>query len=167
MNKLTQITGLIFLTLLIFSCATMTPREKMLVGKWKPVKIENANTPEHKKTLATKTNTDTLKAKALEIKKDTGVVRFSKEEEKLNRRIQTETRTTLQINADKTATIYFPGREVNTKWKLKKQGTIFSAHNPESGHKLELELLRVNDTSVTVIERLPEGGLRIIYHKEK
>ena len=167
MNKLTHITGFLFLAIIIFSCATTSPREKLLVGKWKPVKVENANTPIKKKGIAKPTAPDTLKPQAPDIKTDSFTVVVPKEEQMLNRMIQSENRTSFQLNADKTAIKYYAGKAYNGTWKLKKHGTIFTARNPETGKKVEMEIIRLNDTSAMMTEQFPYGKIRITYHKEK
>ncbi len=167
MDKLTRILGLIILTTVIFSCATVTPRQRMMVGRWKPVKIENADIPEHKTANLQKSVTDTLAPKAGDSTKAAGTGTDPKQAEKLKRLIQTEFRSELQLNADKTAVKYFHGKMFNATWKLKKKETLLVAKSADTGQKVELEILRVNDTSATVIQRSPYGNLRITFHKEK
>ena len=158
---------MVLLSMFIFACAATSPRQKLLVGKWKPVKAENASIPENKKAIAKLVVPDTLNPKQNETKPDSLAAPPSKDEMKLTHMIQTEMRTSLQLNADKTALRFYHGKSMNATWKLKKQGTILTAKNSESGNKVDLEIVRLNDTSATVIERFPYGSIRITYHKEK
>jgi hypothetical protein len=167
MNRFTSLPAILLLALFVLSCATTSPRQKMLIGKWKPVKIENANIPEHKTAVVQQVVPDTLAQNPAEGKTDTTRVALSREEEKLNHLVQSEMRGTFQFNADKTAVKFIRGKAVNATWKLKKHGTILTAKNPETGNKLELEILRMNDSTATVIEKFQDKKLRVTLQKEK
>jgi len=167
MNRLISSLSIILITVLFFSCVTTSSRTKQLVGKWKPVKIENASVPANKTVLAGKRVQDSLGASQGQVKQDSAITALSIAEKRLDHLIQTEMRSSMQLNADKTAEMTFRGKTVKGTWKMKKKGTILSAKNPDTGRSLELEVVKVNDTSAVMYEKTKDGKLRITYHKEK
>jgi hypothetical protein len=142
--------------LLVTSCAT-TSNQKKLIGTWKAIKIERYNIP----NLAASATGEAKTVKSSATTPDsTGAPRpVSKAEEQLNRLIKMEQRSTLTLNADKTAVKEIPGKTIHATWKLKNKGTRLLVDSKDAGKKMTIEILHINDTSAVVVETLPMGGL--------
>lgn len=166
-RNLTLLLAFTFVFLTTF-CNAGQPIQKRLLGTWKVVKVEkydipNIPTPPPQNTqkgTATPGDTTAMSATAT-------LHQTSKMEDRLNRIIQNEMLSKMTINADKTAIEERPGKTVKGTWKLKKHGTVLLVNSKEKGKKMTIDIIRVNDTSAVVIQRLPIGGLKITYRKEK
>jgi hypothetical protein len=168
-RHLTLLFAFSFVFLTAFS-KPVEPIQKRLLGTWKVVKVEKYDIPNiippapqntQKSTTTHKdTTTSAMSATAT-------AHQASKMEDRLNRIIQTEMHSKLTINADKTAIEERPGKTLKGTWKLKKHGTILLVNSKERGKKMTIDIIHVNDTSAVVIQRLPIGGLKITYRKEK
>jgi len=152
------------ITLMISSCATSL-NQKKLVGTWKAIKIERYNIPNLAASASGENRND--KSSATTADSTAAPRQLSKAEDQLNRLIKMEQRSTLTLNADKTAIKEIPGKTIHATWKLKKQGTRLLVDSKEAGKKMTIEILHINDTSAVVVETLPIGGLKVTYRKEK
>ena len=150
---------------LISSCATNYPIQKRLIGTWKPEKVEkyNMSTP---RTPATGT-TGKIKSDAGKANPTISPAEPSRAEGQIARLIETQLRSTLILNSDKTAITDYRGKTIHATWKLKKKGTQLIATGKETGKKMTFDILRVNDTSAVVVEHFPIGNLKITFKKEK
>lgn len=151
---------------LISSCATIHPNQKYLIGTWKAEKVEKYNVPNLQIPAAstqgkTKPGTEDIKASA-----DTAG-QSSRIEGQIARLIQSELRSSLTVNADKTAIKEYHGKTFHLKWKLKNQGTRLLAKSKETGRDMTYDILNINDTSAVVTASFPFGSLKITYKKEK
>lgn len=160
MKKMTRIASLLLIVIIAVSCATTSPRQKMLVGNWKAVSVDRLDKPA---STPSTPQPDSLLPDTARV----ATPQPTREEERLARFIKMETTASLQINADKTAVKTYRGKTVSVKWKLKKNGTLLVSRNVDTGQKFEQELVKINDTSATVIQRYPEGVVKITYKKIK
>ncbi len=166
MKRLLPLFFAITFAFLISSCATFYPNQKYLIGTWKTEKVEKYKVPNLQIPAAgtqAKTKPGTGDTKALA---DTAG-QPSQLEGKLDRMIQTELRSTLTLNANKTAIKEFNGKTIHGNWKLTNHGTRLLASNKETGKKMTIDILHINDTSAVVTESFPFGSLKITYKKEK
>jgi hypothetical protein len=163
-----------FLLVFAVSCKVTYPTEKYLQGKWTPIKVEKyvepgtaPAKPAKSKSTAVKTavvdttaGAKVLAADAMTPETDADIT--------LNRMIVVEQRATLEVFTDKKMVIKDYQRKVaKATYKLKKKGYVVNAKEIDSGKKLTLEILSINDTSAVVVERFPFGDIKIEYQKVK
>jgi len=166
MKRLLPLCFAITVAFLISSCATIHPNQKYLIGTWKAEKVEKYNVPNLQIPAAStqgKTKPDTGDTKA---SADTAG-QSSRVEGQIARLIQTELRSTLTLNANKTAIKEYHGKTVHGKWKLTNHGTRLLANSKETGKKMTFDILNINDTSAVVTKSFPFGSLKITYKKVK
>ena len=157
----------LFMTLLIASCATTYPNEKLLIGKWNPVHAEEYIKPVTNKTGSTQAPKQPVKNKTpeqSEPSQSTGTE--SRASNKLTHMIQTELRSPFIVYANKTAEKNFPGKTVTANWKMKKKGTRVIAKNPETSKQLKIDILSISDSTLEVIEYSDAGNLKVKYIKD-
>jgi hypothetical protein len=172
MKQFTTILFSAIIAVLITSCASISPNQKKLVGTWRPDKVEKfdlknpqtaaAGTEEATKAgaeEATKTSEEETSpaAKAVESRADV----------ELKRMIDTQRRSILTLNADKTLIQDYHGKKINGTWKLKKHGTRMLTTAKESGRKITFNVESVTDTTAVFTAELPVGGVKISYKKMK
>jgi hypothetical protein len=167
MKRLLTVFFIVTIAFLVSSCAVFYPNQKKLIGTWKAVKVEKleVNVPTATAPAAgteAKTRTGTGEAKS-----SAGLPDSAKVEKQISRMIDNEMKSTLTINADKTAIKEYPGKTVHATWKLKKRGTRLLVNTKETGKKLTLDILHINDTSVIVKATVPYGSMKVTYRKEK
>ena len=151
---------------LISSCAVLQPNQKYLIGTWKAVKVEKYNFPNTKTNTAA--NTQNSKNSTGEKMDSLSIARqLLTAERQLTRLTFTELKSTIIINANKTATKEFRGKTEHANWKLKNKGTCLLINSKETGKKLTIDIQYINDTSAVVVEDSPIGDLKITYKKEK
>jgi len=166
--------ALILSIALVSSCATTHPNEKLIVGNWKPTKVEpyideSALPPAARKDSTsvsvpkTKTTDPSAKGKS-PAGGDSNIA--AKAEDQLKHLIQTEERTTLRINADKTAMKIYPGKTVKGTWKMKSNGMVIIAKNLETKEKIRFDIEEISDNQIVIIQNLQKGTLKITYIKE-
>ena len=151
---------------LISSCSTINRNKKYLIGTWKAEKVEKYNVPNRQIPAAgsqgkTKPGTGDTIASA-----DTAG-QASKVKGQIDRLIQAEHRSTLTVNANKTAIKESHGKTVHGKWKLTNHGTRLLANSKETGKKITIDILHINDTSAVVTQNFRFGSLKITYKKVK
>lgn len=174
------LTVLFTITVAIFftSCATVYPNQKLIIGTWKTVKAEKYDIPGSAgatgKTAATKTPTNKTPESDLALHSTTAPVTDStvavkepsKAEQQLARLIQSESRSTLTVNADKTAVKEYPGKTVHGTWKMK-SNTRLQVVSKETDKKMLIDIQSINDSIVVIKEPLPIGGLKVTMKKVK
>jgi hypothetical protein len=163
MNRILTVLTIVLIASMVTSCATMQPNKKKLIGTWKIVKFERYNIP----NLPAQTTSTAQKAKTAPGDTASATLDASKMEEQLARLIKIEGSSTLTINANKTAVKEFRGKTSHAKWKLKNKGTRLLVDFKESGEKLTIDILHINDTSIVAFSNLPIGGFKVTYKKQK
>jgi len=133
------------------------PNEKLLVGKWRPIKVEQVM-PEH--------------SGKQEMKKDTAATRPSagqsalSGDDRLDKMMKAELKTMLEITGDRTAMKDYHGNKIKTTFKLKKGGTRIVARNIKTKEKYILNIVEVTDTQLVLIEKVQGAQLKITYVKQ-
>jgi hypothetical protein len=151
----------------ISSCSSTSPREKMLIGTWRPHKIApyvpNNPGPAAITGMSTPDSTKSGKQK-------TGTTKTATpdkgQQAQLQRLIDQQMRTTIKINANKTCEIKSRENTKSATWKLKKNGTNLVIKEDETGHKGTLEFVFINDTTAMAIQRTKAGDIIIRYRKQ-
>ena len=180
--KLFKLLSLIaFLSILVFvnACKVTYPNEKLLIGKWTPVKVEKYTDAG---TIAPSMGTPSQKPSANSAAKPvatgdstsnkTGVAGTGKSQEEsmahqLSKMTNEMERTTLEVYKEKKMVVlYNPKMTVKGNWKLKKKGTQIAVKELKSGRKFVIDIMKINDTSAVVINRYPFGDVKVTYHKE-
>lgn len=170
MNRILTVLTIVLIASLVTSCASMQPNQKKLIGTWKVVKIEKYNIPSVPAQTSSAASSASKASKTTAAPSDTSAsasAQAAKFEEKLAKMIRTEEHSLLIFNADKTAVKETPGKTMHATWKLKKKGTHLVVDVKESGKKMDIDILHINDTSITAITKLPVGGLKVTYRKQK
>ena len=167
-NKLITLISVMFSVYIIMSCATTHPREKMLVGTWKPHKAAPyfPNTHGAPAITGMKVADTTNTGKQKEEKESNSAFLDEKQAVQIQHVIETQMRTTMKINANKTCEIQFPGKLINATWKLKKNGTNLIVKDAESGQKRTLEFVFINDTTSMAIQHTNAGDIIVRYRKQ-
>lgn len=175
MKRLLTVFFTLTLAIIFTSCATIYPNQKLLIGTWKTVKIEKYDIPGSAgnagKPAAHKSAENDLKLTATATTNQPpdsslSVKEPSKAEQQLARLIQSESRSTLTVNADKTAVKEYPGKTVHGTWKMK-SNTRLQVVSKETDKKLLMDIVKINDSIAVVKEPLPVGGIKITYRKVK
>ncbi|MCX6304492.1 MAG: hypothetical protein NT040_05955 [Bacteroidetes bacterium] len=156
-----------FIAVVIFaSCAaTSHPNEKLIVGTWKPVKVEKIVDSVALKAAATQAGNSAQKQS--KTGKPAGEGGASRKDATLDRLVQSEMRATMEIFANKTAIKNFPGKPLHATWKMKGQGTLIVAKNIENKMKFTIEILEISKVQIVVIEHAPVGDIKITYEKQQ
>ena len=179
-HKLLSLIALILIMVLAYSCKVTYPNEKLLIGKWRPVKIDKYTEPGTVPATTAKPASISVKPGPTKpsIPQDSasinaestgvGTATEVEKENRLSRSIRAEERTSLEIFREKKTVVKtYQGKPFKGTWKMKNKGTQVVAKDNLSGRKFIIDIMHINDTSVVVLERLPWGNLKITYHKEK
>lgn len=135
--------------------------EKLIAGKWKPVKVEQIADPsgssEPAKQVAPKGTkpgvSDSTKAMpAQDTRQDLAV--------------KNEQRAVLEISPDHTAVKFYHKNPLKVTWKLKSKGTKILAKNIQNGEKYMLNIVSVNETELVILEKIGTATLKVTYTKE-
>jgi hypothetical protein len=162
----------IAITLLILTSCVFKPHpnQKIIVGTWIPLKVERVSAaavtkdaPATQAAPGTPVNTEAKQSKTGAPAGDGGA---SRKEAALDRLIQSEMKSTLEINANKTAVKKFPGKPINATWKLKGKGTRIVAKNIENNMKFVIEIVEMTNDVIVVIEHAPVGDVKITYKRQ-
>ena len=166
MTKIRMYPFIAFSSLIIVmaSCAaTSHPNEKIIVGTWKPVKVEKIVD-----SLALQSS-GSGSSRPNKMKPKDGTPSEGGYDEHspaaFNRMVQTEMRATLQIFANKTAIKNYSGKPLHATWKMKGHGTRIVAKNVETKMKFVIEILEISKERVVVMEHVPAGDLKITYER--
>jgi hypothetical protein len=146
---------------LIASCTSTKQIENRMVGTWKAVTVEPIGVPSFPaaaQTAAKPAGNDSTLAPTHE---------QSRLEGQISRMIESEKRSTLTINADKTAVKEYPGKTINASWKLKKKGTRIVAKSKDTGKNLTLDIVKITDSTAVVESTMQYGTMKITYKKVK
>jgi hypothetical protein len=173
-SKLISFIAISIILVFAVSCKVTYPTEKYLQGKWTPVKVEKYVEPGTASAKSSKSASSGIKSTKVDTtdgaKGQAAVATTpeSNEETMLNRMIVVEQRATLEVFTDKKMVIKDYQRKIaKASYKLKKKGYLINAKEIDSGKKLSLEILSINDTSAVVVEKFPFGNIRIEYQKVK
>jgi hypothetical protein len=166
MKRLLTLCFAVTITFLISSCATFSPNQKYLIGTWKAEKVEKYNMTNLQIPAAGPQGKTKPVAGDTRPSADTAG-QSSRIGVQIDKIIQTELRSTLTLNADKTAIKENHGKTYHGKWKLTNHGTRLLATSKETGKKKTFDILHINDTSAVITESFPFGSLKITYKKEK
>lgn len=170
------------------SCATTHPNEALIVGEWKPIKVEKYFTPEEEEQLkkaqsqstgvrpspegekpASSTGNASTPAAPQPSFSDQGKggdqTNRKNPADELNRIMQAEARANLIIYADHAAAKFYRVRTIKATWKLKGQGTVLIAKDLKTKEKYRIDIIEVNGTNLTIVENLPVGGIKVTYQK--
>ena len=148
------------------SCAvTSHPNEKLIVGTWRPVKVEKVVDSTALPAAASKpTEATQIKAKSA---KPSGGGNNERVKTSLERLMQVEMRTNLQIFENKTAIKNYAGKPMKATWKMKGHGTRIIAKATENKTRFVIEILEINKERLVVIEHAPAGDLQVTYEREQ
>jgi hypothetical protein len=163
MRKLLTIPFAMLVIFLIASCTSTKPIENRMVGTWKAVTVEPVGVP----NLPAGAQTAAQPARAASDSTLAPTHEPSRLESQITRMIDSEMRSTLTINPDKTAIKEYPGKTIHATWKLKKKGTRIVAKSKDTGKNLTLDLLKINDSTVVVESTMQYGTMKITYKKVK
>ncbi len=149
------------------SCSIMShPNEKIIIGTWRPVKVEKVVDSAALLAVAAQSG-DTLQQQKSKLGgKPAGDGGAAKKEAILERLMQSEMRATMEIFMNKTAVKNYPGKPLHATWKMKGKGTRIIAKNVENKMKFVIEILEINKERIVVIERTRAGDLKIIYERQ-
>lgn len=165
--------GLFFiLSLLLSSCATTHPNEKLLVGTWKTIRVEkyvdeSAVQAAAPVSTATPATTQTPRRRADSASGTSGAGQVNRAQDKLDRLIRAEERAVLVIDSSHIATKQYPGVLIRGTWKMKSNGMVVIAKNMENKEKVRMEIEEISDNQVTIIQSLPVGALKITYTRQQ
>ena len=151
---------------ILTSCAVAPhPNEKIIVGTWKPVKVEQIVDSSALKASISHSSDSTRKNP----KPGRSAVAGggNKKEATLDRLAQNEMRATLEIFADKTAIKNYPGKPLHATWKMKGRGKRLVGKNVDNKMKFVIDILEIRNEEVTVMEHAPVGDLKIVYKRLK
>lgn len=162
------------LIIVAVSCKTTYPTEKLLQGKWTPVKVESyKGEGSQNATKSSKSSSTAVKSSAVKDStsrsaggSDAGALSGSEKDVQLHRMMVVEERASLEVFTDKKMVLKnYNTKVAKAKYKLKNKGYQVSAKEITTGKKLTLDILSINDTSAVVVERFPFGDIKITYHK--
>ena len=165
-NKHVNLVALLFAVIIFASCAaTMHPNEKILIGKWNPVKVEKIVDSSALQAAASPGGNSGQKQS--KEGKPAGEGGASRKDAALDKLVQTEMRSTLELFPNKTAVKNFPGKPLKATWKLKGNGTRIVAKGTETGMKFVIEILEIDKEHIVIIEHAPVGDLKIVYERQQ
>jgi hypothetical protein len=173
-NTLLHFTAFLAAILIFSSCATTHPNEQLIVGTWKPEKVEKWVDPNSAPEAKTEvTAPQTIKVKSADTSRKSGdqgkgavTAVDPRMEDALQRLMRVEERTNLEVFANKMATKSYPAKTVKATWKIKgKDGTKFVAKNIQTKEKTNFTLLELNESRVVLVEHTRAGDLKITYVK--
>jgi len=153
-----QLSCLSFGILFLVSCATTSPNLQMVIGSWKPLTIEkyqpDVKPNDTSKVQSTKANAEVSDRQLMDDEKN---FRFMKE----------ELSASFEIRTDKTATKYYHGsNNKKATWKMNRKGTMITTKEIATGIKYKLEIVKVTETNLMIIEKLPFGEFKIFYARQ-
>ena len=153
---------------LMTACAIVPhPNEKIIVGLWKPVKVERVI--DSAALLAAHPHAFDTTAKAAKPGKPgtAGKPGETGAGANLERREQIELRATLEIFSNKTAIKHYPGKPLNTTWKMKGKGTRIVAKNLANKAKFVIEIEDISQDRMVIMEHAQSVDVRVTYERQK
>lgn len=170
-NRLYPFSLLLVTILFISSCATNRGVEKLLIGKWNPVTVENvspdASQLQEMQTIKVDTSTDPDTRKEIEL---TLPATPSQKESRIERAMATEKISHVMLsdsNNHKVVVKYYPGKTAKGSWKLTKKGTRIKVKMNETSRTASMDILSLTDSTAVLYEKLPYAEFRVKYVKEK
>lgn len=179
----------LLVVVLFSSCAAVIhPNEKLIIGEWKPVKVEKYFTPEEEELLkhaqVQSTGTRPVQPGEKPVSDAGGNPQAASPstppsdqsrngdntggknpEAELNNLIQAETRSNMKIFPDKTIEKSYRVKTLQGTWKMKGEGTVVVVKVPEKGEKYRIDILEIVEGRMVVVGNLPIGGIKIEYEK--
>jgi hypothetical protein len=156
---------LVLVSTLIVSCATVNPKEKLVVGNWIPRKAAP-----YEGNIKGALSIEGIKAddttKATTSKQPDNAFASEKKNGELQRSINNLMNMTMKFNRDKTCVITVKGKTIDGKWKLKNKGKNLFVKDPKSGQKKTFEIIKLNDSVAVVIQRSHSGDIIAKYRKK-
>ncbi len=163
-NKLFASSIIAVSVIVMASCAGIHPNEKIIAGKWKPVKVEKIVDSLAIRPAAGMTGGREKDPRGGRVESGGGGERRMAN---LDRLVQTEMRTTMEIYPDHTAIKNFPGKPMKATWKMSGKGSRIVARNLETKQKFTIDILALNKEMIEVIEHTPAGDIRITYERQQ
>ena len=164
---------LAFISLIVVanSCKVTYPNEKLIIGKWKPVKVEKSFDTSYLKAQGTQLPKSAVAmdtASQKKGKKSSSQAPAVNKDNQLIRLAQSEERSSFEmISENKQVLKHYPGKTISGTWKMKKKGTRIVVKGKENGKKFTIDILDINDSTLVAKEQFPFGLLKVTYHKEK
>jgi hypothetical protein len=167
---------LLSLIIISNSCKVTYPNEKFMKGKWTPLKVEkyvepgkaakgDGSAPETTSNSTAKSIANTDSTSVRKAKNNNVIPPETLRENSIDRHMLAEQKSYLVINHDKKMVEkFYSGKTLKATWKMKKKGTQIVAKEIQSGKKLTMDILKINDTSAVVVGRMPYGCLKVTYH---
>ena len=164
-NRIFTFCAISVLLIVMVSCAaTSHPNEKLIIGTWRPVKVEKiVDSSSLQATGSNPSDANKVKSKA---GRPSGEGYDNRSAAAFDKLVQVEMRATLQIFANKTAIKNYAGKPMHATWKMKGNGTRIVAKNVENKMKFVIEILEINKERVVVLEHAPSGDLKITYERQ-
>jgi hypothetical protein len=164
-NSLLNITAFLLIVIFAASCAIGThPNEKIIIGTWRPVKVEKIVDSSAIQAAATLQPNSGKKPGTARPGADGGAA--NRKDAELDRLVQMEQRATMEIFPDKTAVKNFPGKPLHATWKMKGKGRKIVAKNLENKTTFVIEILEIDKEHVVVLEHAPVGDIKITYERQ-
>jgi hypothetical protein len=171
LKQLSAFSMLLFISFIITSCGTNREAEKLLVGKWNPVTVENLAVPPDQPPATQVVKVDTSTEEG--VRKETELTlpaTPTKAQEKVARYMANEKRSPVVFSIKdnkRTVVKEVPGKTVSGTWKLKKNGKKLAVKEDETGRKVNVDILSLTDSTTVLVEKLPIGDVKIKYSKVK
>ncbi len=149
---------------LVSCAATSHPNEKIIIGKWRPLKVEKFIDSAAIQAMAGSAGASKSKSTANPSKpSQTEGPALAKAEAALDRLVKAESRATLEIFPNKTAVKNYPGKPLQATWKMKGNGTRLVGKNLENKMKFTIDILEISKEQIVVLEHAPVGDVKITY----
>lgn len=166
-----QIKLTVWLVVLVImgSCAVSHPNEKIIVGTWRPVKVEkvvDSSALEAAEALNPAATAKPSGSRPGDVRPGRSGDGASRKEAELNRLVQLEQRSTMEIYPDKTAVKNFHQKPINATWKMKGRGKKILAKNVETKHTFVIDILEISKERMVVLQHTPAGDLKIEYERQ-
>lgn len=164
LSKPANLIALLIVIVVLGSCAISShPNEKIIIGKWRPVKVEKVvDSSAIEAGVALQGSSSKQKSGA---SKPAGEGAAGRKDAELDRLVQLEMRATMEIYPDKTAIKNFPGKPLKATWKMKGKGKKIIAKNLENKTTFVIEILEITKEQIIVLEHAPMGDIRIVYER--
>lgn len=140
------------------------PNEKIIVGVWVPMKVEKIVDSSALQAAAAMSGTTGQKQSKPGVPAGDGGA--AKREAALDRLVQMEMKSTMEIFANKTVVKNFPGKPVHATWKLKGKGTRIVAKGVENKVKYMIDILEISASQIIILEHSPAGDIKITYERQ-
>jgi len=164
-NKIFTFFAFAVAIIVLTSCGiTSHPNEKLIIGKWRTVKVEKV--VDSSALQAQASMKGTTGQKQTRPGSPAGEGGAAKKEAILDRLVQSEMHATMEIFANKTAIKNYTGKPLNATWKMKGKGTRIIAKGVENKRTFVIEILDINKERIVVVEHTPAGDLKITYERQ-